>query len=290
MTGNAMMEYGGDNAMAIDSEPQVVEVGVLEQLTRGEVDIQVATARRFSRDVKQFKREATAQALASTSVAETCFFALPRGGKVITGPSIRLAEIMAGAWGNLRCETRVVAVGERMLTAQGIAWDLERNVLMRAEVQARITDKRGRRYNDDMIVMAGNAACSKALRNAIFRVIPRAYVEALCEMAQRKAAEANGESGKAGEQWVAYFEQLGVPRGAILTTLGKAKVEDIDADDLTTLRGLRTAISEGHTTVASAFGLEEVDAKTGEVKPPAEGTIGFGKRGKKGGGDDAGSQ
>ncbi|NIU03750.1 MAG: hypothetical protein GWO40_05530 [Gammaproteobacteria bacterium] len=271
----------GQNPMALDNEPQVMDVGVLEQLTRGEVDIQVATARRFARDIDTFKRAATNQALANPRIAQTCVYALPRSGKVINGPSIRLAEIMAGCWGNLRCETRIVAEGKRSVTAQAVAWDLERNVLMKSEVQARIVDKRGKRYNDDMIVMTGNAACSKALRNAIFRVIPRAYVDALCEMAMRKAAESDVSLEERREQWLAHYERLGVARGATLTTLGRGSEEEITVDDIGTLQGIRTAIAEGHTTLEDAFGLADEPKK---AEAPAEGTIGFGKRARKDGG------
>lgn len=266
--------------MSLEARPEVVDIGVVEQLTRGEVDIQVATARRFRRDIKEFKREATSQALSNAKIAETCFYALPRAGKVIIGPSVRLAEIMAGAWGNMRCETRIVSVGEKILTAQAVAWDLERNVLMRAEVQARITDKRGKRYGDDMLVMAGNAAASKALRNAIFRVIPRAYVDALCALAQRKAAESDESLEKRREQWLGYFERLGAPRGSVLATLGRGAVDEVTEEDLVTLQGLRTSIAEHHTTVADAFGLAAEPEDEETKSPPPEGTVGFGKRAK----------
>ncbi len=85
------------------------------------------------------------------------------------------AEIVTSAWGNCRAGARVVDEGAEFITAQGVFHDLERNVQVTMEVRRRITGKNGRRYSSDMIGVTGNAACSIALRNAVFRGIPRAF-------------------------------------------------------------------------------------------------------------------
>ena len=41
-------------------------------------------------------------------VAGSCFYKLSRGGKTIEGPSVRLAEIVASAWGNLKFGARII--------------------------------------------------------------------------------------------------------------------------------------------------------------------------------------
>ncbi|MFN8826683.1 MAG: hypothetical protein ACK501_17070, partial [Planctomycetota bacterium] len=53
----------------------------------------------------------------------------------------------------------------------------------------RITGKNGRRYSSDMIGVTGNAACSIALRNAVFRGIPRAFwIDIYDARARRRSA------------------------------------------------------------------------------------------------------
>src|ERR1700733_7560634 len=42
-------------------------------------------------------------------LAEQAMYAYPRGGALVTGPSIRLAEAMAQAWGNLDCGVREIS-------------------------------------------------------------------------------------------------------------------------------------------------------------------------------------
>lgn len=251
-------------------KPEVVDAAVIEQLTRGEVDMQVATANRYPRSIDTFKKKAKSLAAANPDVAQSCFYSLPRGGKKIEGPSIRLAEIVASTYKNLRCETRIAAIGQESITAQATVWDMEANVLMRNEVQRRITDRNGNRYNQDMIVVTGNAASSIALRNAIFKVVPRAYVSEIEENCKRVAL--GGKSvDQAKADWVGFYIKRGVEESQILAVLGKRSVEDMDLEDVSTLQGLWTAISEGQTTLDDAF----------PAAAPKDGTHSFGLGKKK---------
>src|SRR5690606_7715376 len=139
------------------------------------VDVQISTAKRFPRSIKAFKDMAMAMATLDEETAESCFYALPRGGKTVEGPSARLAEIVASAWGNMRIEGRPIAEDDRFVTSRGTAWDLQTNVAFAFESRRRITDKQNRRYNDDMIGVTANAATSIALRNAVFKAVPSAF-------------------------------------------------------------------------------------------------------------------
>lgn len=239
---------------------------VVEQLTRGEVDMQVATAKRWARSIVQFKQNAMTMAVDNPAVAKSCFYVLPRGGKKIEGPTIRLAEIVAICWGNLRCETRVVGTDATMITAQATAWDMQSNVLVRKEVQRRITDKNGKRYNDDMIVITGNAAASIALRNAIFTVVPQAYVMTIFEHCKRVAGGERQSLGDARKKWFAWFEKQGVTKAQVLELLGRKGDGDVDVDDIATLQGLSNALSEGDTTLEELFGPAEQQDKNGVRK------------------------
>lgn len=244
-----------ENALELLEPPQIMDSPtVLEQLTRGEVDMQVATAKRWPRSIAGFRRDAMAMAVKSPEVARQCFYVLPRGGKSIDGPSVRLAEIVAVTWGNLRCESRVVEVGEKTITAQATAWDMQSNVLVRKECARRITDKHGKRYNDDMVVVTGNAAASVALRNAIFTVVPRAYVSDIFEHCKRVAAGDRGSLDQAKADWVKWFGSRGIRQEQVLELLGRKGLEDVSLEDITTLQGLSTALAEGETTLEDLFG------------------------------------
>ncbi len=137
------------------------------------IDIQIATAKRYPRDVAKFQKDALDMATLDEASAGECFYTMPRAGKNITGPSVRLAEIVYSAWGNMHSGTRLKEVSEKHVHCESVVWDLERNVRHTEEVARRITKSSGVRYNDDMIATTGAAGRSIAFRDAIFRVVPR---------------------------------------------------------------------------------------------------------------------
>lgn len=221
--------------------------------SRVELDQQVATARAYPRSIKRFVSQCMEMATLNEQVAEECFYALPRDGKTVEGPSARLAEIVASAWGNCRAGARVVDEGAEFITAQGVFQDIERNVHVTMEVRRRITGKGGRRYSSDMIAVTGNAACSIALRNAVFRGVPKALWSEVYMAARRTAVgDAQTLANKRASMF-AHFQKLGATRESILATIGVAGEEDIGLDELATLKGIATAIKEGDTTVEQAF-------------------------------------
>lgn len=248
--GTALAERFDDDITVVDT-PGIA----LEAQTRGEIDVQITTARRYPRSIRLFLDTARQMATLDEHTAEACFYALPRGGKTIEGPSARLAEIVASAWGHMRIEARVIAEDDKFLTARGAAWDLQNNVAFAVEVRRRITDKSGRKFQDDMIVVTANAACSIALRNAIFKVIPNAFTQQIYHEARRVAVgDASTLVDRRGKV-LSGFQKMGVSVDRVYALLGIKGEEDITLDHLGTLRGLGTAIRQGDTTVDEAFPL-----------------------------------
>jgi hypothetical protein len=244
---------GLDALSALDGPVAVIAPTALESLTRGEIDIQVSTAKKYPRSLTRFLHEAETLACVDEETAASCFYVLKRSGKTIEGPSVRLAEIVAYAWGNLRTGARPIADDGKMLTAQGYAHDLERNVARVAEVKRRVTDRDGRRYSEDMVAVTSNAACSIAGRNAIFQTIPRAYVDRILKRAKRVAVGDASSLAQRRDSALDYFAKMGVERERVLAVLERASVEEVTLEDLETLTGLKTAIKDGMTTVDEAF-------------------------------------
>lgn len=251
---------------------EVIETTALQEITKGEVDIQVTTARRFPRSIRKFQHDALSMATIDRDTAASCFYALPRGGNTIEGPSTRLAEIVAGCWGNLRCESRVTDIGNEFVTAQGTAWDMERNVLIRTEVKRRITNRSGARFNEDMITVTGNAAASIAFRNAVFKVVPSAYVNTILDQARSTAVGDSRTLVQSRAAAFAWLAKAGAHEDRVLALLKKTSIEDVGLEEVKTLRGLATAIKEGTTTVDESF---PTAAEAAEPKP---GVQSFGKK------------
>ena len=244
-----------------------VESGTVALLNKSEIDQQVATAHRYPRSVKRFRDEALQMVTLNESIAESCIYALPRGGKTIEGPSARFAEVVASAWGNCRAGARVVSDAGEFITAQGVFHDLERNVAITYEVQRRITDSKGKRYNADMIGVTGNAASSIALRNAILKGIPKAFWDDMYQAARKTVMGDFKTLANRRADAMKAFVALGITEAQVLAKLEVAGIEDIGLEHLVVLRGLITAIKDGDTTPEQAFSDAPSDGDKGAQKP-----------------------
>jgi hypothetical protein len=230
-----------------------VEGGTVALLNKSEIDMQVATAHKYPRSIKRFRDEALQMVTLNESVAESCIYALPRGNKTIEGPSARFAEVVASSWGNCRAGARVVSDEGDFITAQGVFHDLERNVAITFEVQRRITDSKGKRYNADMIGVTGNAASSIALRNAILKGVPKAFWDDMYQAARKTVMGDIKTLANRREDALKAFVGYGIKQQQILDKLEVGGVEDITLEHLVVLRGLLTAIKDGDTTPEMAF-------------------------------------
>jgi hypothetical protein len=237
----------------IDQTNERFEVSVVEAQSRAEIDIQIATAKHYPRNVQKVYSSALQTVESSREIAEACFYTLPRGGKNIVGPSVRLAEIMATNWGNLRVKTTIVDEGRDSVICQATCIDLETNVGVSTEVRRRITDSKGKRFNDDMITVTTNAASAIAFRNSVFKVIPGVFVQPIFERARQLAVGKETELDSRRAKCVKYFESLGVPATILLKHLGKLKVNDIKLEDIEYLLGVQNALKEGETSAEDVF-------------------------------------
>ncbi|MFH1499238.1 MAG: hypothetical protein ABII82_15595 [Verrucomicrobiota bacterium] len=210
-----------------------------------DVDLQVSTAKQYPRSVSRAITTAKEIACLSQEMAESCIYAIPRAGKTIDGPSVRLAEIVASCWGNARVEGRPFSVENDRVLAEATYWDLEQNVAFRVTKSRRITDKNGRRFNDDMIEVTMNAAVSVALRDAIFRGVPKSVVEEVYLAARETAVGKLSSLAERRDRMVKSFAAMGITEDRILFKIGKVGLNDIGQKDLAVLIGLHTQLKEG---------------------------------------------
>jgi hypothetical protein len=238
------------------TEVQVINDGkdaALYLLTKAEIDTQISTAKAFPRSIAVFMKKAESMATLTEDIAASCVYALPRAGKSIEGPSIRLAEIVVAAYGNIRAGARIISNDGKTITAQGTCHDLENNVAAQVEVKRRITGKNGQTFNEDMQVIVGNAACAIAYRNAVYKVIPAALINPMYEQAKLVARGTAATLVTRRNAALEYFKSLKVTDEQICKVLDIKKVEDIDLDKLAILTGMKSAIKNGESTVRDLF-------------------------------------
>ena len=83
-------------------------------------------AKRFPRD----QRRATEDILndcTRVTLAQSAIYSYPRGGTDVTGPSIRLAEVIFQRWGNMQAGLRELERKPGSSVMQAFCWDLETN-------------------------------------------------------------------------------------------------------------------------------------------------------------------
>lgn len=231
-----------------------VDAPALTAIERANIDQQISTAHKFPRSIEKFQRDLLSIVTADQETARSCFYVLPRGGKQIEGASVRMAEAAASSWHNLHVATRIVNEDEKFVTAQAVVWDLETNVKLGNEVQRRITNRYGKRYDDDMITVTKNAAAAIAFRNAVFKVVPAALIRKAfqeCKAVSLGKGKTLEEKRKA--LLAAFMKETGAKMPEILRVCRKRSEGDIDIDDLVTFNGLYTAIKDGDTTWAEVL-------------------------------------
>ena len=249
--------------------------GALESIARAEIDIQISTAKAYPRNIANVKKSMLEIATLDEETAEACFYTLPRGGKSIQGPSIRLAEIAISCFGNIKSATRVIETvpeGEHpYVIVQAVCIDLQNNVAVSMEKRRRITKKKSKPApDDDDINLATNACAAIALRDAIFKVVPLALVKPVYEAAKKVAVGDQKTLAERRGKCIDTFAKMGVSKARILSLLNKKDIEEIGLDDLGTLIGLFNAIRDGETKIDEAF----PDPKFAPQKAPVPGEQG----------------
>lgn len=244
---------GLEDYEVLQVEAQSVQSVSVDALERANVDSQVATAKQYPRNIRRSIDNSIVMATMDSETAQSCGYALPRGGKPITGPSVHLAKIIVSNWGNMRTEAKVVQITDKQIISRGTAWDLETNVASAFEVRRSIIDKKGNRFSDDMITVTGNAANSIAYRNAVFSVIPKAVVDKVYKAAQKSITGDLSDKEKLLKRRtdaINFFnDEWGITEEEVIKLCGKQTVTQIKADEIALLLGMAQSLKDGDTTV-----------------------------------------
>ncbi len=244
------MENPGYEVMQVQQDRGIIQIDAVE---RANVDSQVATAKQYPRDLARSINNSIAMATMDYNTAQSCGYALPRGGKPITGPSVHLAKLIVSNWGNIRAEAKVVQITDKQVISRGTCWDLENNVATAFEVRRSIIGKSGKRFTDDMITVTGNAANSIAYRNAVFSVIPKAVTDKVYQAAQHFITGDLSDEEKIvarRKKCIDFFkDEYGISEEEVVMLCGKQTVNQIKAEQIALLLGITQSLKDGDTTV-----------------------------------------
>lgn len=217
------------------------------------------------------------------TLAEEAVYSYPRAGQAVTGPSIRLAEVLAQCWGNLDFGTRELSRGKDFSEMEAYCWDLETNVrssqrfTVRHWVDTRNGNGRATKDEREIYELTANMA-ARRLRARILAVIPPDIVDAA--VAQCQATLSNNTSEPIADQirkMVAGFSRYGVTVSHLEKWLG-GKLDTILPEKVAELRTIFTSIKDGIGKASDFFGGaasaeipdRKPDAPTAEPSKPDE--------------------
>lgn len=216
------------------------------------------------------------------ALAEVAMYRYPRGGTDVTGPSIRLAEVLAQNWGNLSFGVKELEQREGESVAMAYAWDLETNVrqekvftvqhsrMARGKLQ-KLTDPR------DIYELVASSG-SRRVRACILGIIPGDMVDkAVAECEQTLRGNNKGPlKDRVAHALNAFKEQYRVTQEMVEARFGY-NAEAFTEYDYVELIKIFTSIKDGMSNTDEWFdkdakkkqssGLSESFQKESEPKP-----------------------
>lgn len=222
--------------------------------------------------------------------AKSAIYRIPRGGKTITGLTIRFAEVAARCFGNMPLEVQTIFDSDEQRLVRVTATDLETNVTWSRDITVQKTIerkelKRGQRAirersnsfgdriyiveaTDDEVAFKEAALISKAARTAILRIIPGHLQDeafALCEATQAKEDAQDPDGAK--NRMVDAFAAIRVTVEDLEEFIG-GSIDKMTRAEGVMLIGVYNAIMEEETT----WKAQLAERLEGKLKPPARGT------------------
>lgn len=268
---------------------EVLQPSALEALERAHIDIQVATAHKFPRSLELFQKRALAMVTLDEETAESCIYSRPVGKqknektgaweqKFAEGNSVRMAEIVCASYGNIRVACRIVEQTPRYVKCEGIAHDLETNYAAKSEVMESTVTSSGEPYSERMRIVVSKACLSKARRDAVFQVVPKAMCKKLSDAAKKIALGDESTLENRRKRIADWLKSIAIDDARLFATLNVSGWADIGLEHIETLTGLKTAMKEGDVTKDEAF--PPIMKKGAIGKEPADGKASAGETGE----------
>lgn len=285
---NAMVQAENNNPFtsqlpARASQNAVADAG--QQREIAEVQAAMVIAKRFPRN----QIEATdriLQACTRATLAEGALYSYSRGGQEITGPSIRLAEVAAQAWGNVSFGIRELEQRNGASTVEAFAWDMETNTRQVKVFQVehvRHTRSGQKKLEDprDIYELVANQG-ARRLRSCILGVVPGDVIEAAVKQCEQTLHASADTSPDALKKLLAAFATFHVTKEQIEARI-QCRLEAIRPAQIVQLKKVYASLRDGMSYTADWFEVAEGSAPARTLKE----AVSKGKKAAPAPGDDA---
>jgi len=230
-----------DTAMAVVSAGEIARV-------QG----QIISAKKFPRD-ETMSYQKILTACRRESLAKTAMYSYPRGGSIVRGPSIRLAEQLARSWGNLDTGIRELSQIDGESVVEAYCLDLETNYrssIIFSVKHVRKTKTKTSILDDprDIYEHVANMA-SRRKRACILAVIPADITEGAIAACEETIIGGGSEPliDRLRNMVVMFQELDETVTQEMLEKKLAYKIEDATKSDLTDLGSIYNSIKDGMT-------------------------------------------
>lgn len=260
-------QFQGGGALAMASASREME----------EVKGQIFMAKQFPRNVFEAGNRIL-DTCRRPALAQTAMYSYPKGGTKVTGPSIRLAEVIAQNWGNLSYGIQELEQRNGESVAKAFCWDLETNVRQEKvfTVKHAIGTKKGLKQLTDPRDIYEKVANDGArrLRACILGVIPGDIVDSAVKQCEDTlAGNSKGTLKERVSNALKLFkEQYKVTQEMIETRFGY-NASSFTEIDVVELVKIYNSLNDGMSTKEDWFPKEDAKKQSsglGEAFKEAE--------------------
>lgn len=233
-----------------------VLVNVESARALAEVKAAIFLARQFPRDEVRAIEKIVADC-GDKAIASKAIYTYARGGTDISGPSIRLAELIARRWGNLQFGVRELEQRKGESIVEAYAWDTESNVRdmkvftvpheigLKGGQKKKLTDPR------DIYELVANQGARRK-RAAILALIPSHVVDSALGQVQKTLALTFQVTDEAIKNMCEEFATYGVSRSHIEARIQR-RIEAITPALMVQMKGILNSLADGMSVPADHF-------------------------------------
>lgn len=228
-----------------------------------EVQAQYVIAKKFPRNQHQAYMNII-DACKRPFLCEHALYAYPRGGTMVSGPSIRLAEVAAMSWGNVDCGVREISQSNGVSVAEAYAIDLETNTRVTKIFHvphSRDTKKGKVRLVDsrDIYEAVANQG-ARRLRACILAIIPGDIMDAAVAQCKKTMESSDIPVAERIRNMIKAFDELGVKVEHLEKRLGH-NLDVTIPTEIVALTSIYRSIKDGMATREQFFDIASTQAK-----------------------------
>lgn len=256
-----MTLYQAQEMVAAPQKPTGAMVSTREAQ---EVQAAVFMAKQFPRN----ENESIARIMRACDrigLATKAVYSYPKGGTNVTGPSVRLAEAMAQAWGNIQSGVVELEQRDGESTCMAYCWDIETNTreCKIFTVKHQISTKKGMKVLTDpreIYELVANQGARRK-RACILNIIPGDVTELAVERCNKTLQSGNRRPliDRLREMVDFFQTRFSVPLSSIEKYFGY-KLDAFTEQDGITLANIFNALKDGEAKREDYFQLPKITA------------------------------